>query len=70
MQNGGRLVPKMLSVMAGLLPCLQITTTTTIIIIIIIVIIIIIITIIIRTIAVISWHQEFLLCSQLHGARK
>ena len=28
MQNGGRLVPKMWSVMAGLLPCLQITTTT------------------------------------------
>ena len=38
MQNGGRLVPKMWSVMAGLLPCLQITTTTTIIIIIIIII--------------------------------
>ena len=37
-QTGGRLVPKMLSVMAGLLPCLQITTTTTIIIIIIIII--------------------------------
>ena len=37
MQNGGRLVPKMWSVMAGLLPCLQITTTTTIIIIIIII---------------------------------
>ena len=35
MQNGGRLVPKMWSVMAGLLPCLQITTTTIIIIIII-----------------------------------
>ena len=38
MQSGGRLVPKMWSVMAGLLPCLQITTTTTIIIIIIIII--------------------------------
>ena len=37
MQNGGRLVPKMWSVMAGLLPCLQITTTTTTIIIIIII---------------------------------
>ena len=35
-QTGGRLVPKMWSEMAGLLPFLQITTTTTIIIIIII----------------------------------
>ena len=36
-QTGGRLVPKMWSEMAGLLPFLQITTTTTTIIIIIII---------------------------------